>query len=61
MDVLPAYLYTRVPDTQGRQKRVLDPLKLDLQAVVSCNVGTGSSKRTASALTHEAISLALNC
>lgn len=50
------------PDALGGEKRVLAPLELELQTVVSCHVGAGnktwewgSSGRIASALNHQAI------
>jgi len=32
--------------TEGHQKRVLDPLRLELQHVVSCSVGMGAGNQT---------------
>lgn len=42
--------------TQGGLKRSSDSLALELQAVVSCHVGSRSSAGAASAPNHEAIS-----
>jgi hypothetical protein len=58
------YVYpTRVYSAHRGQKRALEPLELELQTVVSFHVDpenqTGSPGRTASALDHWAISVAL--
>lgn len=41
---------TRMPGDDGSQKRVVDPLDLEIQTVTSCHVGASSSGRAASAL-----------
>lgn len=49
MSVLPAYIFgtTSVPGALEGQKRMLDPLELELQAMESYRVGAGSPIRAA--------------
>lgn len=53
-----------VPGAEGGQKRLLNPLGLDLQAVVSCRVGAGNQTyilcRATRGLNYQSISPAPN-
>lgn len=57
MGVLPGYVFeSHVCDTHKVQKRLLDPLELELKAVVNHHMGAGTepgtSAKVVSALNH---------